>query len=285
MQKNTAEILIEALPYIQRFSKKNIVVKVGGAVLDDKYIQKRIVEDIVLLKQVGVNVILVHGGGKEISDLLGRLGKESKFVNGLRVTDGETMEITQMVLAGLINKDLAANIAKFGGKAVGVSGKDGNLINAKKIKVTKKLDYGYVGEINAVDTEIIRVLEKNNYIPVISSIASDYKGNTLNVNADTAAMEIAIDMKAEKLIFLTDMDGVLKDVKNPTSLIREIKLNKITSLIRSKDIAGGMIPKIKASANAIKKGVGSVHILNGKREHSILLELFTDLGIGTKIFK
>ncbi len=285
MQKNTAEILIEALPYIQRFSKKNIVVKVGGAVLDDKYIQKRIVEDIVLLKQVGVNVILVHGGGKEISDLLGRLGKESKFVNGLRVTDGETMEITQMVLAGLINKDLAANIAKFGGKAVGVSGKDGNLINAKKLKVTKKLDYGYVGEINAVDTEIIRVLEKNNYIPVISSIASDYKGNTLNVNADTAAMEIAIDMKAEKLIFLTDMDGVLKDVKNPTSLIREIKLNKITSLIRSKDIAGGMIPKIKASANAIKKGVGSVHILNGKREHSILLELFTDLGIGTKIFK
>ena len=285
MQKNTAEILIEALPYIQRFSNKNVVVKVGGSVLDDKHMQKNIVQDIVLLKQVGVNVILVHGGGKGISDLLQRLGKKSKFINGLRVTDEETIEVTQMVLAGLINKDLVANITKFGGSAIGVSGKDGDLIKARKLKATKKLDYGHVGKIISVNTKIIEVLEKNNYIPVVSSISSDSEGNTLNVNADNVAMEIAIDIKAEKLIFLTDLDGVLKNINSPDSLIRQIKLNKIAGMIRKKNIAGGMIPKLKASASAVEKGVKNAHILNGKREHSILLELFTDLGIGTQILK
>ena len=283
--KNTAEILIEALPYIQKFSRQSIVIKLGGSVLDNADLLKKIIEDIVLLKTIGIKVVLVHGGGKHISSLMKRLGKESKFINGLRVTDKETVEVTQMVLAGLINKNLVSMITKMGGSAVGISGKDGKLILAQKLKTSKKIDYGHVGTIEKINTKIIEVLEDHNYIPVISPIAADVGGNSLNVNADMAATEIAIGIQAEKLIFLTDMDGILRDVKSPASLIRQIKIKEVPSLIRKKIIEGGMMPKIKSSASAIKRGVGSMHILNGKKEHSMLLELFTDTGVGTQIIK
>lgn len=283
--RNTTDILIEALPYFQQFSGKTIVVKLGGSILDDFDLRKKIIEDIVLLKTVGIKVVLVHGGGRYISSLMKRLGKESKFINGLRVTDQETVDVSEMVMAGLISKNLVSLITKLGEKAVGISGKDGRLIQAEKIKKTKKVDYGQVGSIKKVNIDLIKTLENNGYIPVISPITADNEGNSLNINADTVAMEVAIGLQAEKLIFLSDIDGLFRDINDSSSLIREVKTKQAMSLIRQKVIQGGMVPKIQSCVSAIKQGVNSLHILNGKKKHAILLELFTDLGVGTQIVK
>ena len=284
MQQKPAQILIEALPYIQKFFGKTMVIKIGGSVLDDEHLQAKLIQDIVLFKFVGISPVIVHGGGKHISHLLERLGKNSQFVKGIRITDKETLEVTQMVLGGLINKDLVSMIIKEGGNAVGISGKDGGLLTAKRIK-DEKYDYGYVGDIEKTKVEVIHVLKKNDMIPVISPFASDEDGQSLNVNADLAATEIAVALKAEKLIFLTDIDGVLRDLQDPSTLIQKILVKQIPEFIEKKIVRSGMIPKLQSAGEAIQRGIDSIHILNGKREHSLLLELFTHQGVGTQILE
>lgn len=280
-----AKIISQALPYIQNFHNKIIIIKLGGSTLDKD--PKRLmlfIQDVVLLKTVGIHPILIHGGGKKISDLTERLGKKSKFISGLRITDSDTMEITQMVLAGLINKNLVSLIQQKGGKAIGISGKDGNLALAYQIGGAKKI-YGQVGEIKTINTEIIDTLISNNYIPVISSIADDKYGKSLNINADTFAAEIAISLKAEKLIFISNVLGVMKDVNQEKSLYHELKLKEIPKLIKKKIISQGMIPKLLSSQKALINGVKHVHFISEEIHHALLVELFTEQGIGTKIYK
>ena len=285
-------ILIEALPYIREFYDSIMVIKIGGHAIVDSEIMEQIVQDIVLLKFVGIHPVIVHGGGPEITEKMARMGKKPEFVAGLRVTDDETLEIARMVLVGNVNSRIVSLISKHGGKAVGLSGSDGRLIVARKMApqrvnvegTEKEIDLGWVGQTEVINPEIVMILAGKGYIPVISPIATDEKGNDLNVNADTVAGDIASALKAKKLISLTDVPGVLRDPENRRTRISRIAVEDIDTLISDNFISGGMIPKIKASAAAIECGVGQVHIIDGSIPHSLLLELFTREGIGTMIY-
>ena len=272
-----ARVLVHALPYIKKYSGKIVVVKYGGNAMINEKLKNSVMKDIVLLNLIGVKVVLVHGGGPEITEMLGKIGKESVFNNGLRVTDKETVDVVQMVLAGKVNKSLVNLLGVKGGKAIGLSGIDGHMIEAE-IKDEK---LGFVGEITKVNTApITDVLEKG-YIPVVSTIACDEKGNIYNVNADTAAAKIAGELKAESLISMTDISGILRDKDDPSTLISKIHISEAPELIKSGIIAGGMIPKTECCVNAVKWGVKRVFIIDGRVPHSIIIEMLTDEGIGT----
>lgn len=277
-----AKTLVEALPYIQMFNNKIIVIKYGGSAMIDEELKMSVIKDISLMKLVGIKPVVVHGGGKKISEMLVKIGKEPKFIQGLRVTDDETMEIVEMVLSGNVNKEIVQLFEKQGIKSVGISGKDGRSIIAKK-KLLDGVDIGWVGEIDTIQTELITAIIEKNFIPVIAPIACDEDNNTYNINADYVAGAIAAELGAEKLIYLTDVEGVLRDVKDKTSLISKIKVDEIQKYKDDKIIQGGMIPKVDCCAESIKNGVAGVHILDGRVEHSILLELFTNSGIGTML--
>ncbi len=276
-----AETLIEALPYIRDFNNKRVVVKYGGSAMLDKRLEESVIKDVALLKLVGMQPIIVHGGGKEISKWLDKIGKKSEFVNGLRVTDKDTMEIVEMVL-NYINKNLVQMVEKLGVKAAGISGKDGGMLKAVKKKPDGK-DIGYVGDIQSVNTDIIDTLLDNDFIPVIATVGMDDDGNTYNINADDAACSIASAIYAEKLAFLTDVEGVCMNPDDKNSLISVLDLNEANKLIEGGVISGGMLPKVINCINAVNAGVNRVHIIDGRREHCLLLEFFTKKGIGTAI--
>ena len=289
-----AKILVNALPYIKKYYGQTIVIKYGGSAMVDKTARKQFIKDVVLMKYIGINPVIVHGGGPEINEMLQKIGKESKFIAGNRVTDEETVEIVEMVLSGKVNKGIVADINKYGGKAIGISGKDDNMIlvrqkyieeKSENSEETKKIDIGFVGEIENINTEIIKMLEKSDYIPVISSIGTDKNGQTYNINADYVAGEIAGKLNADRMIFLTDVDGILLDYHDKQTLIDEIDVYHVNKLIEKGVISGGMLPKVNTCLKAIEKGVENVIILNGKLEHSLLLELFTEEGAGTLIKK
>jgi len=269
--------LLEALPYIKRFAGSTFVVKYGGAAMEEESLKKEFAKDMVLLKYVGINPVVVHGGGPKINKLLTELKIPSNFVDGLRVTDEKTLEIAEMVLSGSVNKEIVKNINDMGGKAIGLSGKDGRLLLAKKVKGK---DIGLVGEIVGVDVSIIKDITRHGYIPVIAPIADGIDGKSYNINADTAAGSIAKALSAEKLILLTDVRGVLDKEEN---LISSLKKSEIETLIKNKTVSGGMIPKVGCCVDAIEGGVEETHIIDGRIPHAILLEVFTDSGIGTQI--
>lgn len=277
-----ANILAEALPYIHKLSGKTVVVKYGGNAMQSEDITKTILEDIALLKIVGVNPILVHGGGPEINTMLKSLNIPSSFNNGLRITDKSTMEVVQMVLCGKLNKDITSKLNCLGVKAIGICGKDAKLIEVEK-KNGGSVDLGYVGEITKVNTKILELLAGDEYIPVIATVGTDADGHSYNINADTAAAEIASALKAEKLIFLTDIDGIRRNENDPSTLIPVIKLDEIQDMIASGAISGGMIPKVKACIKSVQMGIHRTHIINGTIPHPVMLEIFTDTGIGTMI--
>lgn len=274
-----AEILTQALPYIQKYHDKIIVVKYGGNAMISEDLKMQVMEDIVLLWLIGVKPVLVHGGGPEISEMLKKVGKESVFVDGLRVTDKETAEIVQMVLAGKINKHLVNLLGEYGGNAVGISGIDGHLIEAK----VKDERLGFVGEITKVNVQPVFDLIEKGYIPVVSTVGCDNEGNVYNINADTAASFIAGAMKAERLITMTDIPGILRDVNDPDSIIKRVNTEEARQLFREGVISGGMIPKVECCIEAIEKGVRRVTILDGRVPHAVLLELLTDEGAGTLV--
>lgn len=276
-----AEVLIEALPYIQRFNRKIIVIKYGGSAMLDEELKKNVIEDVVLLKLVGFKPIIVHGGGREISSWTDKLGIETSFVKGLRVTDDETLELAEMVLAK-VNSDLVRNVESLGVRALGVSGKDGHLLETKK-KFAAGEDIGSVGYVSKVNPKVLYDLLEKDFLPIVYPIGMDEDCNSYNINADEAACAIAKELKAEKLAFLSDIEGVLSDVKNPESIIAEIYVGEAQKLIDNGSIAGGMLPKMKSCIEAIKEGVNRVHILDGRIPHSLLLEIFTNKGIGTAI--
>lgn len=278
-----AQVLIEALPYIQRFNRKIIVVKYGGSAMVDEDLKRRVIEDVTLLKLVGFKPIIVHGGGKEISRMLERVGMEAKFKNGLRVTDGETMDIAEMVL-GKVNKSLVQLVESLGVHAVGISGKDGGTLKVAK-KYADGEDIGFVGEITEVNTKLIEDLLEKDVLPIICPIGMDEDYQTYNINADDAACAIAKAMKAEKLAFLTDIEGVYKDPKDPSTLISELLVSEAEALMTDGFIGGGMLPKLHNCIDAIESGVSRVHILDGRIPHCLLLEIFTNKGIGTAILK
>lgn len=274
-----AEIITQALPYIQKYHNKIIVVKYGGNAMISEELKLQVMEDLVLLWLIGVKPVLVHGGGPEISDMLKKVGKQSEFVDGLRVTDKETAEIVQMVLAGKINKQLVNLLGEFGGNAVGISGIDGHLIEAK----VKDERLGFVGEITNVNVQPILDLIEKEYIPVVSTVGCDKEGNVYNINADTAASYIAGAMKAERLITMTDIPGILRDVDDPDSIIKKVTTEEARQLFADGIISGGMIPKVECCIEAIEKGVRRVTILDGRVPHALLLELLTDEGAGTLV--
>jgi acetylglutamate kinase len=275
-----AEVLIHALPYIQRYNNKIIVVKYGGNAMINEDLKSAVMGDIVLLSLIGIKVVLVHGGGPEISEALEKMGKKTEFVNGLRVTDGETAEVVQMVLAGKINKSLVNLIGHTGGRAIGLCGLDGQMIKAKTLD--EKL--GFVGDITEINAApILDVLDKG-YIPVVSTIGCDDGGNVYNINADTAAARIAAELKAESLINMTDIVGILRDKNDPSSLITQINVSEAPQLMREGVISGGMIPKVSCCIEAIRRGVKKVFIIDGRIPHAILIEVLTDEGIGTMFF-
>ncbi|MBO5321749.1 MAG: acetylglutamate kinase [Clostridia bacterium] len=276
-----AEVLTAALPFIKMYNGKIVVVKYGGNAMINEDLKQQVMEDLVLLHLVGVKVVLVHGGGPEITEMLSKVGKETKFVDGLRVTDGETAEIVQMVLAGKINKSLVNLLGTKGGKAMGISGIDAHIIEAE----VKDERLGFVGNITKVNVEPIKNLMDNDYIPVISTVACDDKGNVYNVNADTAAAYIAGALNAERLISMTDIAGILKDKDDPTSLIPCIDVNEAKQLFSDGTISGGMIPKVECCLEAISKGVKKVVIMDGRVPHSLLIETLTDEGAGTMVIK
>lgn len=278
-----ANTLVEALPYIQKLSSKTIVVKYGGNAMVDEEITRTIMQDIVLLKYVGVNPIVVHGGGPEINKMLSRLSIESKFHNGLRITDKESVDVVEMVLTGKINNDIVSKLNMLGGKAVGLCGKDAKLIEVEKKAPVDEIDLGYVGEIKNIDTRVLNLLTQDEYIPVVAPIGIGPDGHSYNINADTVAGEIAASLKAEKLIFLTDIDGIYIEPDNPDSLVSVIMIDEVYRLIDKKVISGGMIPKVMGCIKGIEEGVSRTHILNGTLPHPILLEIFTDTGIGTMV--
>jgi acetylglutamate kinase len=286
-------ILIEALPYIRKFHNSIMVIKMGGHAIVNPAIMDQIVQDIVLLKFVGIRPIIVHGGGPEITEKMVRMGKKPEFVSGLRVTDDETLEIARMVLVGNVNSKIVSLISRHGGKGIGLSGSDGRIIVARKMSpqrttvdgVEKEVDLGWVGETEEINPELLLILADKGYIPVISPIATDDKGNDLNVNADTVAGDIAASLKAMKLISLTDVPGILRDPNDTGTRISRIAFEDIETLIADSIITGGMIPKVKSSAVAISGGVAQVHIIDGSMPHSLLLELFTHEGIGTMIYR
>lgn len=285
------DVLIEALPYIKKFHNKKILIKYGGHAMIDDESMSSTARDTVLLKYVGMKPLIVHGGGPEISRSMKKLGKEPEFIQGLRVTDEETMEIIEMVLAGKISYDIVSELIKHDGDAISLSGKDSTLILAHK-QGTKKvegsdeeIDLGLVGEIECINKNLLDMFVDNDYIPVISPIGSAKDGSSLNLNADTAAGEVASAVKAEKLIILTDVPGVLRDPDDPSSLIQKIRISEVPQLIEDGIITGGMIPKIETCVKAVENGVKSCHIIDGRKNHSILFEIFTTNGIGTMIFE
>lgn len=280
---NKAEVLIEALPYIQRFNRKVIVVKYGGSAMVDEELKRRVIQDVTLLKLVGFKPIIVHGGGKDISRMVERVGMEPKFVNGLRVTDEATMEIAEMVL-GKVNKSLVQLVESLGVRAIGISGKDGALLRVEK-KYSNGQDIGFVGEVKEVNAQILWDLLEKDFLPIICPIGLDAEYNTYNINADDAACAIAQAMAAEKLAFLTDIEGVYKDPKDPETLISELTVSEAEALMADGYIGGGMLPKLQNCIDAINSGVSRVHILDGRIPHCLLLEIFTNKGIGTAILK
>ncbi|MGC8870853.1 MAG: acetylglutamate kinase [Brevinematia bacterium] len=277
-----AKILIEALPYIIKFKDNILVIKYGGSVMQKEGLKESFCKDVVLLKHLGMHPVIVHGGGKKISELMEKMNKKVEFVKGQRVTDKETVEIVEMVLSGTINKELVFGIIKNGGRAVGISGKDNFTIKAKK-KLVDGVDLGFVGEVEKVDPSLIVSLIQDGFIPVVSPIGVDEEGNSYNINADDVTAEVAVSLKANKLIYLTDVDGVYKDINDKNSLIPSLTIKQLQELVESDVIKGGMIPKVNSMIKAIERGVGQIHLINGTIEHSILIELFTDKGIGTQI--
>ena len=278
-----ANILVEALPYIQEYYGKTIVIKYGGNAMINDELTKTVINDIILMKCIGINPIIVHGGGPDISNTLAQMNHESKFINGLRYTDEITITVAQMVLAGKVNKDLVKLIEKNGGKAIGLSGIDGSLIKAKKL--TNDIDLGFVGEITSVNTELLNLSMNSGYIPVVSSIAiGENDTNSYNINADTCASKIASALKAEKLILLTDVPGVMTNPDDSSTLISTLRLHQIPKLTVDKVIKGGMIPKINCCVESVRMGVKKAHIIDGRIKHSILLELLSKKGIGTEIY-
>ncbi|MBF6648360.1 acetylglutamate kinase [Methylobacter sp. BlB1] len=291
MQKKTAhqiaDVLIEALPYIQRFKGKTVVVKFGGNAMVDEALKHSFARDIVLMKLVGINPIVVHGGGPQIGRLLEKIGKTSNFIDGMRVTDSETMDVVEMVLGGLVNKEIVNLINMHGGKAVGLTGKDGNFIRAKKIALKKSaqeaqapeiIDLGHVGEVSSIDPSVVDMLGNSNFIPVIAPIGVGEDGFSYNINADLVAGKVAEVLKAEKLILLTNTAGILD---KQGELLTGLSIKDIDDLIADGTISGGMIPKTRCATDALEGGVTSVHIIDGRVDHAVLLELFTDQGVGT----
>ncbi len=276
-----AEVLIEALPYIQRFNRKIIVVKYGGSAMSNEELQRNVIKDVTLLKLVGFKPIIVHGGGKAISQWVGKVGKEAEFINGLRVTDAETMEIAEMVLSR-VNKQLVTMVEELGVKAIGISGKDGGLLKVDK-KYSDGQDIGYVGDVKEVDAKILYDMLENDFLPIVAPIGLDDNFETYNINADDAACAIAKAVGADKLVFLTDVEGLYRDFNDKSSFISRMTATDADALIGSGMIGGGMLPKLNNCTDAIKSGVGRVHILDGRVPHCLLLEIFTKQGIGTAI--
>ncbi|MBO1349612.1 MAG: acetylglutamate kinase [Hormoscilla sp. GUM202] len=281
-------VLSEALPYMQQFAGRTVVVKYGGAAMKDSTLKDKVMRDIVFLSCVGVRPVLVHGGGPEINTWLGKLGIEPQFKNGLRVTDADTMEVVEMVLVGRVNKEIVSLINTAGGKAIGLCGKDGNLICARMLcehaaRSQGDEGIGFVGEVSSVDTEILQSLVNSGYIPVVSSVAADETGQAYNINADTVAGELAAALGAEKLILLTDTAGILQDYKDPSTLIYKLDIQQARSLIEKGVVAGGMIPKVNCCVRSLAQGVRAAHIIDGRMPHALLLEIFTDSGIGSMI--
>jgi acetylglutamate kinase len=286
-----AHVLIEALPYIQRFKGKTIIVKFGGNAMVDEALKNSFARDIVLMKLVGLNPIVVHGGGPQIGELLAKLGKTTGFVDGMRITDSETMDVVEMVLGGLVNKDIVNLINQNGGKAVGLTGKDGDFIRARKIQqqpssleahASEIIDLGHVGEVSSIDPAILDMLGRSDFIPVIAPIGVGEDGRSYNINADLVAGKLAEVLKAEKLILLTNTAGILDKQEN---LLTGLSIQDIDDLIADGTISGGMIPKTRCATDALKAGVNSVHIIDGRVEHAVLLELFTDQGVGTLLLR
>ncbi len=278
-----AETLIEALPYIQKFNRKIIVVKYGGSAMSNEELQKNVIKDVTLLKLVGFKPIIVHGGGKEISRWVGKIGKEAEFVNGLRVTDAETMEIAEMVL-NKVNKSLVSMVQELGVKAVGISGKDGGLLECDK-KYADGKDIGFVGDIKQVNPKVLYDLLEKDFLPIVAPIGLDDKFQTYNINADDAACAIAKAVSAEKLAFLTDIEGLYRDINDKSTFISRLTVSKAEELINEGCIGGGMLPKLNNCTEAVREGVGRVHILDGRIPHCLLLEIFTNQGIGTAIIE
>jgi acetylglutamate kinase len=286
-----AKVLVEALPYIRRFYGKTIVIKYGGSSMEEETVRRNFALDVVLLKFIGIHPVIVHGGGPQISDMLKRIGKKSQFIEGMRVTDDETMDIVEMVLVGKVNKELVKLINHQGGKAVGLSGKDGQLIIGRRLKLTRSqgldqppeiIDIGQVGEVKTINPGVVEALMKENFIPVIAPVGVGEEGETYNINADLVAGKVASALQAEKFILLTDVEGVLDETKQ---LIPTLTTRKAKELMANKVISSGMIPKVTCCLNALEEGVTKTHIINGTKEHAILLEIFTDVGIGTQIYK
>ena len=286
-----AKILVEALPYIRRFYDKTIVIKYGGSTMEEERMKRSFALDVVLLKYIGLNPVVVHGGGPQIGEMLTKMGKKSQFVEGMRVTDRETMDIVEMVLVGKVNKEIVSLINQQGGKAIGLSGKDARLITAKKLKLTKSrrkgekpevIDIGMVGEVKAINPGVIEALEKENFIPIIAPVGVGEGGETYNINADLVAGKIASALRAEKFILLTDVEGVMDEKHR---LIPTLNAKQAKRLIAQKIISSGMIPKVNCCLNALEEGVAKAHIIDGRVEHAILLEIFTDVGVGTQITK
>jgi len=286
---DTAEVLIEALPYIQRLNNKTVVIKYGGNAMVDPALQGAFAQDIVLLKQVGVNPVVVHGGGPQINQMLTRLGKKGEFVNGMRVTDAETMDVVQMVLGGLVNKDIVALINRHGGRAVGLTGRDAGLVRARKLRFSQRsadtdapeiIDLGHVGEVDRIDPAIVETLDRGEFIPVIAPVGVGEDGAAYNINADVVASKLAQVLKAEKLLLLTNTPGVLD---RDGRLLTGLSAHDVDALIADGTIYGGMLPKIDFALDAVRGGVRNVQIIDGRVPHAVLLELFTDRGVGTLI--
>ncbi len=277
-----AKVLIEALPYIQAFWGKTVVVKYGGSAMTDEKLKQEVMQDLVLMKYVGMKPVLVHGGGPEITRAMLQMGKKAEFVDGRRVTDRETMEITEMVLVGKLNQEIVASINRHGGWAVGLSGKDGGLLTARKL-VTPGVDLGFVGEVFEVRPEIINTLDREKFIPVIAPVGLDEDGNTYNINADDVAAAVAVSLEADKLVLMTDVPGILTNPEDPATLLSTLKIKALKDMIERGVITGGMQPKVRACERALNGGVRKTHIIDGRVSHALLLEIFTDRGIGTEL--
>jgi acetylglutamate kinase len=274
------KVLSEALPYIQKFAGRTVVVKYGGAAMKDSQLKDQVIRDIIFMACVGIRPIIVHGGGPEINTWLNKIGIEAQFKDGLRVTDAATMEVVEMVLVGKVNKEIVSYINQAGGSAIGMCGKDANLITARP---DGRTDIGFVGEVSGINVSILELLVKGGHIPVISSVAADENGQSYNINADTVAGEVAAALGAEKLILLTDTPGLMKDFHDPTSLIHQLDIPQARQLVTDGVVSGGMIPKLSCCIRSLAQGVRSAHIIDGRVPHSLLLEIFTDAGIGTMI--
>lgn len=280
------EILIEALPYIKEFSTKTFVIKYGGSIMKNEESKKAFIEDVALLKLVGINIVIVHGGGPSISNMLEKLDIPSKFVNGLRVTDKQTMEVVEMVLSGKVNKEIVGELCKHGISAIGVSGRDSQLIKTSKVYTyngDEKIDIGYVGQVESINQSLLEDLIDKGHIPVISPVGADDEGNIYNVNADYAASAISSALNAEKLILLSDVEGLYEDINDPDSFISRVTISEIKEFIKNGIIAGGMIPKMQCCMDALTHGTNVVQLIDGRKEHSLLLEIFTKAGIGTMV--